>query len=277
MTRTQLTQALRDAGVTAGGILMVHTRMSAIGQVIGGADTVVSALLECLGPEGTLVVYTAWEHDAYEMADWPPQRQAAYRGDPPVFDPLISEAWSGVGRIPERVRTWPGAHRSAHPLASVAAIGAQAETLVRGHRLGDGYGATSPLAKLVAQRGEILLLGAPLDTLTILHHAEAISDRPGKRHYRFPARLRSADGTVDVEVDDIDTTRGAYDYTAVEDGGSDAFEILARDALEAGVGRAVSIAHASSYLFDAAALVAFAVAWLDRLVSAQPPPTSTGG
>jgi aminoglycoside N3'-acetyltransferase len=32
--------------------------------------------------------------------------------------------------LPERLRTWPGAHRSRHPLGSFAAVGANAATLM---------------------------------------------------------------------------------------------------------------------------------------------------
>jgi len=40
---------------------MVHCRMSALGHVVGGAESVVRALLDALGPEGTLVAYTGWQ------------------------------------------------------------------------------------------------------------------------------------------------------------------------------------------------------------------------
>ena len=49
VTRSELAAALHQAGVRAGGILMVHTRMSAIGWVVGGEDTVVLALRDALG------------------------------------------------------------------------------------------------------------------------------------------------------------------------------------------------------------------------------------
>ena len=48
VTRSELESDLRSLGVRAGGILMVHTRMSAIGWVIGGSQTVVEALLGSL-------------------------------------------------------------------------------------------------------------------------------------------------------------------------------------------------------------------------------------
>jgi aminoglycoside N3'-acetyltransferase len=38
---------------------MVHTRMSALGWVVSGAETVVRALLGALRPEGTLMAYAS--------------------------------------------------------------------------------------------------------------------------------------------------------------------------------------------------------------------------
>jgi aminoglycoside 3-N-acetyltransferase len=263
VTRSALADALRAAGVLPGNVLMVHTQMSAIGWVVGGADTVVLALQDALGDDGTLLVYTCWEHDAFHIADWPDDRRAAYRAEPPVFDPDNSEGWTGVGRVPERVRTWPGTRRSAHPLASVAALGPDADALTRDHRLDDGYGPTSPFARLVEKGGQILLLGAPLESLTIFHHAEALARVPEKRRVRFPARIRTPAGIIDVEVDEIDTSRGPFPYETILPDGAVDFDVIGRDALAAGVGRAVQIASARSHLFEAEPLVTFAVDWLE--------------
>lgn len=264
ITRAELATALRAAGVRAGATLMAHTRMSAIGWVVGGADAVVLALLDAVGEAGNLLAYTAWEHDAFHIDEWSEDRRTAYLRDPPIFDPALSESMHEVGRIPERIRTWPGARRSSHPLASVAALGPDAEYLTRDHHLDDGYGPTSPLARLVERGGQVLLLGAPLETLTILHHAEAIARVSKKRMARFPARIRTDAGTADVEVITIDASRGAFDYGEYERQGIDGFEAVARDALAAGVGRTVQIGSATSHLFEAPELVAFAVAWMEQ-------------
>ena len=50
---------------------MVHTRMSALGRVIGGIRAVVRALLDVLGPRGTLVAYASWADHVYHAEDWP--------------------------------------------------------------------------------------------------------------------------------------------------------------------------------------------------------------
>jgi aminoglycoside 3-N-acetyltransferase len=105
---------------------MVHCSLSSLGYVVGGADTVVTALLELLGSSGTLVAMTGWEHDAYNFDEWPPALQDAYRRDPPAFDPAVSEAARDYGRLPERIRTWPNACHSSHPECRFSALGARA-------------------------------------------------------------------------------------------------------------------------------------------------------
>jgi aminoglycoside 3-N-acetyltransferase len=70
--RSDLVRDLRGLGVRPGGVLMVHTRMSAIGWVVGGAETVVSALLDALGPGGTLMAYVGWNDSTGGLTSWPP-------------------------------------------------------------------------------------------------------------------------------------------------------------------------------------------------------------
>jgi aminoglycoside 3-N-acetyltransferase len=237
---------------------MVHTRMSALGWVVGGSETVVRALLDALGPDGTLMAYASWADHVYALADRPEEYRAAYRSEPPRWDPATGEVDPDYGRIPERVRTWPGAVRSVHPEASVVAVGPQAQWLTAVHE--DGYGAGSPFARLVEAGGHVLMLGAPLETVTLLHHAEAIARAPGKRTVAYEIAL--ADGTTRT-YSDIETSRGAYDYESLGLDG-DEFEVIARDALAAGIGERGRVGAAECVLFPARELVAFAVAWIEE-------------
>jgi aminoglycoside 3-N-acetyltransferase len=201
VTRSRLTADLRELGVREGGIAMVHTRMSAIGWVVGAAETVVLALRDALGPEGTLMAYASWEEHAYHEGERPQEHLDGYRAEPPAFDLATSEAARDHGRVPERVRTWPGARRSFHPEASVVAVGPRAGWLVEPHPDDDGYGARSPFARLVEAGGQVVMLGAPLDTVTLLHHAEAIARVPGKRMTTI--RVRTPEGERELADGDV--------------------------------------------------------------------------
>jgi aminoglycoside 3-N-acetyltransferase len=237
---------------------MTHTRMSAIGWVIGGSETVVRGLLDALGPNGTLAAYASWEEHVYHASDWPEEHRDAYLAEPPVFDPATAEAVREHGRIPERVRTWPGARRSGHPEADVVAIGARAEWLTRPHPADDAYGPDSPFARV----GQVLLLGAPLETITLLHHAEALARAPKRRvTYRIPV---VEDGRVTERTyTDIDTSGAAYPYDTLGLD-EDEFAVIARQALTAGIGVRGRVGQAESHVFPARELTSFAVRWLEE-------------
>jgi aminoglycoside 3-N-acetyltransferase len=263
VTRSRLVADLRRLGLRAHGVTMVHTRMSAIGWVVGGSETVVRALLDVLGPEGTLTAYASWEEHTYRLAERTPSQRDAYQEEPPVFDLATSEAVREHGRIPERVRTWPGAERSAHPEASVVAVGSRARWLTDPHPDEDAYGSDSPFARLVEAGGQVLLLGAPLETITLLHHAEAIAEVPRKRLVTYRVAMAEDDRAVERTFTDIDTSAGAFPYEALglDD---DPFAVIARDALEAGIGVRGLVGSAESHLFPAPELTSFAVSWIEE-------------
>jgi aminoglycoside 3-N-acetyltransferase len=108
-----LKRDLEALGVRRGGVLLVHSSLSSLGFVAGGAHTVIGALRMALGPEGTLVVPThTWDRPG--------------RGDF-AFD--VRSTPSCVGVISETFRAMPEAIRSLHPTHSVAAVGPMARDL----------------------------------------------------------------------------------------------------------------------------------------------------
>jgi aminoglycoside 3-N-acetyltransferase len=263
VVRSELELGLRSLGVRPGGVLMVHTRMSAIGWVVGGSQTVVEALLWALGQEGTLLAYAGWEDDPWHLAEWPAEWQRAYRAELPSFNPELSEADHEMGRLPERIRTWPGAKPSTGHVMRMVALGARAGWLTENQPWNHPAGPGSPLAKLVEADGQVLMLGAPLDTLTLLHHAEALVDGPEKRMVTYAVPIRKGDRVEWREVHDHDTSsRGAFPYERVIPAGDDAFAVIGRLALAAGCGASGKVGDAESHLFAARPLVDFAVAWL---------------
>ena len=262
VTRSLLANDLRTLGVRLGSVVMVHTRMRALGWVIGGPDTVVLALLDAVGPHGTIMAYAGWDQDPYHLPEWPSDVAAAAHAELPAFDPAVSEANREHGRIPERIRTWPGAVRGSHPEASMVALGPRASWLVEPHPSDEPHAEGTPFTRLREADGDVLMLGAPLGTMTLLHHAEAMADISVKRRvrYRMPI-LGDRREVVWRTFSDIDTSNGAFEYDGVIDG--DPFEAIAFGALADGVGRQGSVAAATASLFPADELVTFAVKWLE--------------
>ena len=159
----RITRDLRALGVRDGATLLVHSSLSSLGFVMGGAATVIDAVRAAIGSQGTLVLPThSWER--------------AGRGDF-TFD--IRTTPSCVGAISETFRTMPGVIRSLHPTHSVAAIGPRARALIEGHELASTpCGEGTPYARIIDAGGQILFLGATLDQNTVFHTLEAFAALP---------------------------------------------------------------------------------------------------
>lgn len=264
VTRSRLVRDLSGLGLRPGGLAMVHCRMSALGHVAGGSQTVVSAVLDALGPGGTLMAYTGWQDEPPDnLSSLDDETRRLYLEEHPAYDPRISTARRDHGRIPEALRTWPGSRHSGHPEAGIAAVGPLAETLVTGHPYDDAYGADTPYARLVGLSGSVLLLGAPLDTVTLVHHAEAVAQVPGKRRVSYDMPV-SVDGErLWRTFSDIDTGHGALPYEWIL-GEEDYIEHIVRSALAAGIGKIGPAGDGTAYLFDAPGLHEHAVGWIER-------------
>jgi len=260
ITRSRLVEDLQELGLEPRDIVMLHASVRAVGWVVGGPDTVIQAILDVLGPEGTLVMYVGWEEAPYFTIALEEGRGEAYLEECPAFDPERSRANRKWSILTEYLRTWPGARRSDHPEASVAAVGAKAEWLTEDHPLNYPYGPGSPFAKLCEAGGKVLLLGSPLNAVTILHHAETIARIPSKRVVRYKMPVLRRGKRVWVEIEDIDTGGGIVEGHSSEE----YFATIVEEYLAAGKGRSGRVGAAESYLLDAADLVSFAVYWLER-------------
>lgn len=248
-TRASLAADLTALGLSDGDTVLVHTSLRAIGWVPGGRVAVLQALLDVLGPTGTLVVPTQtmdnsdpkhWQRPPVPESWWPVIREHM-----PAFDPALTPT-RGMGTLPEAVRTWPGAVRSKHPQASFAAVGARATELMATHELDSQLGETSPLAALEQAGARVLLLGVGYDACTAFHLAE----------YRIPSP-KTEQGCA------VQTTSGRewVTYTDVAINSDDFARVGAAYEPTATLTRG-KVGKADARLFPAAEAIAFAVDWL---------------
>jgi aminoglycoside 3-N-acetyltransferase len=237
---------------------MLHASVKAVGRVVGGPDMVIEALLDVLGPDGTLMMMVSNEDSTYELNDWPAEWREAYLAEAPPFDPKRSRANRKWSILTEYLRTWPGAERSAHPDSSFAAVGPRAKWLMADHPLNYPLGPGSPLDKLCQAGGNVLLLGAGFDALTLIHLAENLARVAGKPVYRFRAHIQTADGPRWVEIEEFDSNQPIGTLP-----GQSYFELIPRQYLASGHGAEGMVGAARSYLFDADRLKCFAVEWLE--------------
>lgn len=174
-TRASLAADLKQFELPAEPLVIVHSSLSALGWVCGGPVALIQALLDWLGPAGTLLM-PAHSGDLSDPANWenPPVPQTWWepiRQHMPAYDPALTPT-RGLGRTPELFRRWPGVLRSDHPTLSFAALGPRAEQITADHQLAFGLGERSPLARLYDLDGHVLLLGAGYDSNTSFHLAE---------------------------------------------------------------------------------------------------------
>jgi aminoglycoside 3-N-acetyltransferase len=260
VTESRLTHDLRSLGLRAGSILMFHASLRAVGWVVGGPDTVVRAARTALGPEGTLSMYVGWADGTYDLSSLPEDEQRAFVEECPAFDVLTSRAaWRELGTLTEYLRTTPGARRSAHPEASVAAVGPRARWLTQDHPLQYGFGPGSPFARLVEARGDVLLLGSPRGAVTMLHYSEHLARIPNKRTVRYSSPVLVDGERRWVHLEELDSVGGIAPWPR-----PDYFEDLVDAYLARGHGKTGMVGAARSYLFDAAHLNAFAVRWMEN-------------
>lgn len=259
LTRATLYQDLARIGIAPGDTVMVHAAVSAVGPILGGPDMLISALRDAVGPEGTLMAYADWDAGYEALLGPDGTLPPAWREHVSPFDPSTSRATRDNGILPEFLRTTPGALRSASPGPSMVALGAKAQWLTADHPIDYGYGEGSPLARLVEANGKVLMLGAPLDTMTLLHHAEHLADLPGKRIKRVEVPFATKGGTEWRMVEEFDTS----DAVTPALDGIEYFTAILTTLLDTGVGRQGLVGKAESALFPAAEVVGFAVAWLE--------------
>lgn len=163
-TRSSLMKQLEGMGIDPQGTLLVHSSLKSIGEVEGGADTVLDVLSEYM-KEGLLVLPThTWSY---------------IDGQNPRFSVLESPVCVGI--LPELFRKRPRVIRSWHPTHSVAALGRDAAVFTAGDERWDTPCARgSVYGKLLDRGAEIMLLGVDLRRNTFIHGIEEWVDIPGR-------------------------------------------------------------------------------------------------
>ncbi len=259
ITRADLRDDLARIGLRSGDTVMVHAAMGRVGQLLNGPDALIGAILDVLGPEGTLMAYTDWDSFHTDLMDEEGRVLPEWREHVPPFDTAASRAQQMNGILPEFVRTTPGARRSANPGASVAALGWLADWITSDHLQDYGYGPGTPLAKLVEAGGRVLMIGAPWDTMTLVHHADHLADIPNKRVLRYEVPFAGEHGTKWRFIEEFDTSEPVLDGLP-----EDYIERIVTAFVGEGNGRHGAIGRAPSLLVEAGPMCAFAVCWLER-------------
>lgn len=155
-TKTDLINCISAIGIKPVDTLLVHSSMKSIGEVVGGADTVLDAFIDYMKP-GLLIFPT---HTWAQMND-----------EYSVFNPLTEP--SCVGVLSNLFLKRSGVVRSWHPTHSVAALGSEAVSYVAGEEQWDTPCPRKGCwGRLYDRKAKILFLGCSLKSNTFLHGVE---------------------------------------------------------------------------------------------------------
>jgi aminoglycoside 3-N-acetyltransferase len=252
VTTASLTADLGALGIETGDVVIVHSSLSRLGWMVGGAQAVVEALLAAVGSSGTVVMPAQSSHlsdpaewqDPPVPADWVDE----VRDHLPAFDPDLTPTRS-MGAVVECFRAHRATRRSNHPTLSFVANGPAADAIVGSHPLTPGFGESSPLARLYELDAKVLLLGIDHSNCTSLHLAEERAVWPGKTSSPCGAPVR-VDGRREwVVYDDLD--HDADDFATI----GEAFAA-------AGAERSGPVGDGVGRVSRQRELVDFAVAWM---------------
>ena len=172
------TRLLKNLGIKKGDILLVHSSLSSLGWVCGGAQSVIMALIDAVGEEGSLVM-TTHSGDRTDPVHWgnppvPEKWNKIIYDNMPAYDPDLTPT-RGVGKIPELFRTLPNTLLSDHPQGSFCASGKFKEMIAEDHPLTPQFGMGSPLGALYnLEETKVLLLGVGYDSCTSFHLGETL-------------------------------------------------------------------------------------------------------
>lgn len=148
----QLINELKKCGVSTGSNVFIQSAWGAFNKYTGTVHEFIQALLETIGPEGTLGM-PAFPRNRYETFD-------------------VRNTPSAAGYLTEVFRKYPGVKRSLNSQHSVCAIGPNADHLLNEHHISEScWDERSPYYKMTQINTCILILGlAPKKVMPTIWH-----------------------------------------------------------------------------------------------------------
>ncbi len=191
----RLKEDLLALGLPRGCAVLTHVSMRAVGASEEGALTLLKALQDVLGPDGTIVA-PAFTPQFRDPAEWRyppemPEQLKQIREASGVFDSGSSTALPSAGVFAETLRLQPGCRRSFHPTHSFVAVGPAASQLLADTPFHYPLGSHSVPARLHSMDGRVLLIGVGMDVNISLHLAEVWANVP---YIHTTASVRNAAG-----------------------------------------------------------------------------------
>jgi aminoglycoside N3'-acetyltransferase len=187
VSKDQLIAALKALGLEPGDGLLIHSAVQFLGRPVGGIGMYLEAI-------GSVIESGQWTVDSgqYSVGTLvvPTFNFAFARGEP--YDPLSTPS-QGMGAYSEYVRQLPGARRTMHPMQSLAVIGRYAGDLA-GRDTPSAFDPASAFERLLALGFKLLLLGADVQAVSMVHYSEQRANVPYRYWKDFTGQVKTPDG-----------------------------------------------------------------------------------
>jgi aminoglycoside 3-N-acetyltransferase len=170
--QADLERTLRQLGVEKHRPIIVHSSLSSLGNMVGGAGGVLTAL-ERVSSSVVMPAFT------YYTLVWPAQqRNEDWPSHPAEDGPpfrISSPVSRDIGRIPQAMLERGGSLRSTHPALSFVASGVHAKQILGVQTLEHPY---APIGVLEYLDAHVVLIGVDHRSNTSIHYGEFLAGRP---------------------------------------------------------------------------------------------------
>jgi aminoglycoside 3-N-acetyltransferase len=200
VTQEQVIAALQAVGVRPGDGLMVHSAIHFLGQPLGGIGIYYRAICAILDdglddyPPPATPTRSQPPHSIPRLSGGtvavPAFNFAFARGEP--FDPQSTPS-AGMGVFSEYVRQLPAARRTAHPMQSLAVVGRHAADLAA-RDTPSAFDPGSAFARMLELDFKLLLLGADIQAVAMLHYCEQRAGVPYRYWKDFSGQVKTPHG-----------------------------------------------------------------------------------
>jgi aminoglycoside 3-N-acetyltransferase len=172
----KLVSEFKRIGLVIGDVVLVHSSFKSFGEVEGGPQTIINALVKVLGDEGTLIV---------------PRFNFDFSTYGTTWD--VRSTPSHMGIISEFARKDTRSRKVFHPIYPFSIIGKHADELIQ-HKYKGGYSKDSIFNQLLVLDAKIIQIDKVYKSTTIIHHVEEILKVDYKYYKEFTGYVVDENG-----------------------------------------------------------------------------------
>jgi len=185
VSKDRIIRDLRKIGVKEGDHIAVALSLKSVGYVKGGPEAFIDALLEVVGPNGTIMMNT-------HTRGFPLWKIASDY----IFDYRSTSSLTGL--VTETLRKRKNSIRSRHPVFSVTAIGKLAKYLTKGHD--ENSSLFMPYSRLAKVDGKYLCIGLGHNLVALRHEAQCQAGLFNVVPITLGVKYRDEEGNVKIYV-----------------------------------------------------------------------------